>query len=309
MLIQYFLAFLFLFSKSGLLVASFTVPRIHVFHDVARCSRNGRHVQSLKLSSTKYIDSNTIGSVTILVPSSPDESSPYGGKSPVSRPSYKLAAEQLARKIRQFSDGKVSTLVVNPLARDDDENDKCLASNALIALGLTSPSDIQYLSRTFRKRRQMKQEQIANNMCQYAVHCGDNNYAPIVGPYDEANPSILATIAPWTDIASGKRLSLQMSELFEKYTSDEFALAIMLFFNQFSGTKIPWVQHSIDVTWEKGLAQNAKEIYGMITKCGPCIANCLNDENCSSCIKGELRSNQALSRSHCFYLRKRLMIY
>ena len=49
-----------------------------------------------------------------------------------------------------------------------------------------------------------------------------------------------------------------MKELFEKHNTDEFALAIMLFFNQFSGEKVPWVQHSIDVTWEKGIFQNAK---------------------------------------------------
>jgi hypothetical protein len=197
-----------------------------------------------------------------------------------------LAAEQLARKIRQFSDGRISTRVVTPQEIQDDEDDACLESNALVALGLTSPSDIQYLSKTFRKRRSRQQENQSVNSCQFAVGCGANNYAPIVGPYDEANPSILATIAPWTDIASGKRLATQMTELFQKNTSDEFALAIMVFFNQFSGSKIPWVQHSIDVTWEKGLFQNAKEIYGMITKCGPCIAECLNDDNCSSCLKG-----------------------
>jgi len=231
-------------------------------------------------------DFSTIGTVTLLVPSSSSETSSFGSKSPVSPPSFRLAAEQLARKIRQFSDGRISTRVVTPLEIQDDEDNACLESNALVALGLTSPSDIQYLSKTFPKRRSRQQENQSVNSCQFAVGCGANNYAPIVGPYDEANPSILANIAPWTDVASGKRLSTQMTELFQKNTSDEFALAIMVFFNQFSGSKIPWVQHSIDVTWEKGLFQTAKEIYGMITKCGPCIARCLNDENCSSCLKG-----------------------
>ncbi|KAL3779419.1 hypothetical protein HJC23_000521 [Cyclotella cryptica] len=233
---------------------------------------------SLSSHKSNKADSSIIGTVTLLVPSSSSETSPFGSKSPVSRPSWHLAAQQLARKIRQFSDGTISTRIVTP---QETEDDACLESNALVALGLTSPSDIQYLSKTFRKRRSRQQE----GTCQFAVSCGSNNYAPIVGPYDEANPSILATFAPWTNIASGKRLATQMTGLFEKNTSDEFALAIMLFFNQFSGSKIPWVQHSIDVTWEKGLFQNSKEIYGMITKCGPCIARCLNDENCSSCLK------------------------
>ena len=174
--------------------------------------------------------------------------------------------------------------MVTPSEKDDTA--RLLEANALIALGISSPSDIQFLSQTFRKRREKQQNHQLTNTCQFAVDCG-GNYAPIVGPYDEANPSILASAAPWTDIASGKRLAAQMTELFDKFTSDEFALAVMLFFNQFSGTKIPWVQHSIDVTWEKGLFQNAKEIYAMVTKCGPCIVKCLNDEDCSSCIKGE----------------------
>jgi hypothetical protein len=259
----------------------------------ASIQRTCRSKSSLRYTADDEVD--IIGTVTILVPSSSQESSSFGSKSPVSNPSYETVAKQLARKVRQFSDGKISTRVVNP---HDDSNDACLASNALIALGLTTPADIQYLSRTFRKRREKQQNQQLANTCQFAVGCG-GNYAPIVGPYDEANPSILATLAPWTDIASGKRLATQMTELFGKYTSDEFALAIMLFFNQFSGTKIPWVQHSIDVTWEKGLFQNAKEIYAMITKCGPCIAKCLNDENCSSCIKGEVTNrSQTLLYQH-----------
>lgn len=256
---------------SACLVSSFTPPKTH--HLL-------RRISLYEASNSADV---TIGTVAILVPKSAHEPSLFGYKSPVSRPSYQLAAEQLARKIRQFSDGKVSTKVVTP----GDNDDACLASNALIALGLSSPSDIQYLSRTFRQRREEQQQQQAGNTCQFAVHCAGNTYAPMVGPYDEANPSVLATVSPWTGIASGQRLATQMTELFDKSTSDEFALAVMLFFNQFSGTKIPWVQHSIDVTWEKGLLQNAKEIYAMITKCGPCITKCLNDEDCSSCIKGK----------------------
>jgi hypothetical protein len=277
---------------------SWSLPFVSSFMLPVAPSTAIRPARSYYLNSAACSESevnNTIGTVTILVPSLPDQSL-FGSKSPVPPPTYQFAAEQLARKIGQFSDGRITASVVNPLEKDDDENDECLQSNALIALGLRSPKDIQYLSRTFRKRRTQKQEKQLSNTCQFAVDCGSNNYAPIVGTYDEANPSILADLAPWTDIASGKRLTTQMAELFEKNTSDEFALAIMLFFNQFSGSKIPWVQHSIDVTWEKGLVQNSKEIYAMITKCGHCIANCLNDENCASCIKGRLLSTLLSTR-------------
>ena len=105
-----------------------------------------------------------------------------------------------------------------------------------------------------------------------------------VGPYDEANPSPIADLAPWTDAASGKRLAEQMNGLFSKRTSDDFAFAVMLFFNAFSGTEVDWVRHSIDVTWEKGVFRNANELFSMVTKCGGCISDCLADENCKACI-------------------------
>eukprot|EP00584_Thalassiosira_punctigera_P003674 CAMPEP_0172535120 /NCGR_PEP_ID=MMETSP1067-20121228/7261_1 /TAXON_ID=265564 ORGANISM="Thalassiosira punctigera, Strain Tpunct2005C2" /NCGR_SAMPLE_ID=MMETSP1067 /ASSEMBLY_ACC=CAM_ASM_000444 /LENGTH=516 /DNA_ID=CAMNT_0013320019 /DNA_START=240 /DNA_END=1791 /DNA_ORIENTATION=+ len=231
-------------------------------------------------------DKDVIGTVAILVPSSSTEQPPseFGSKSPVPHPSYIEAAEQLARKIRHFSDGRVVVNVVTPPESGQDYgNDACLTSDALLVLGLATPSDIQYLSRTFRKRRTSKQRAASSSTCQFAINCGGNNYAPIVGPYDEANPSIIDSI-PWTDAASGKRIAVQMAELFDKHSTDEFALAVMLFFDRFSGHNVPWVEHSIDVTWEKGPIKNAREIYAMISKCGPCIAKCLADENCKACI-------------------------
>mmetsp|Transcript_37833 Transcript_37833/g.68138 ORF Transcript_37833/g.68138 Transcript_37833/m.68138 type:complete len:566 (+) Transcript_37833:126-1823(+) len=239
-------------------------------------------------TSTPESDVNNIdiiGTVSLLVPSSSSDqtASKFGSKSPVPHPSYIEAAEQLARKISHFSDGRIITSVVTPPENgQDNENDACVTSDALLALGLTTPSDIQYLSRTFRQRRTLQHQTDSSKTCQFAIDCGDNNYVPVVGPYDEANPSVTETL-PWTDVASGKRLAVQMADLFDKHSTDEFALAVMLFFNRFSGYNVPWVQHSIDVTWEKGF-KNVKEIYSMLTKCGPCITKCLDDENCKTVI-------------------------
>jgi len=234
---------------------------------------------------TKAADEDTatepiIGTVALLVPSSSMTISKFGSKSPISPPSYIEVAQQLVRKIRHFSDGRIIATIISP---DDDTTSSSLAisSDALFAIGLTSPSDIQYLSRTFRERRTLGRR----SSCQFAIDCGTNRYEPIVGPYDAANPSPIASLAPWSDVASGKRLMAQMSRLFDEYSTDEFALATMLHFNQFSGHKVPWVEHTIDVTWEKGPIRNAKELAGMISKCGPCIATCLSDDNCSACIK------------------------
>lgn len=292
-MIIYFIFALFTLAEKCSLVSSFSalrassrwirnIPHPHL-HPHQRLTSTSA---SLAVSSSSTINSDSeetgglIGTVVLLV-SSTDGRSKFGSKSPISPPTYREVAGQLARKICHFSDGRIITEVVTP----SDSTDQCLKSDALIAIGLTTPSDIRYLSETFRLRRAQQQHTSSSNTCQFALDCGGYSYAPIVGPYDEANPSPLTTLAPWSDVASGKRLSSQMMELFDKHITDEFALAVMLFFNRFSGNNIPWVQHSIDVTWEKGLYQNAKEIYSMITKCGPCITKCLADENCSACIK------------------------
>ena len=257
-------------------VRSFTTVSLTTSR-VASTNGVANRLSSLSSSTTD----GEIGTVAILVPNLNDASK-FGDKSPIQTPpTYIEVANQLTNKIRHFSDGRITAKVVTPNSDNDDAH--IANSNMLIALGLTSPPDIQYLSQTFRKRRELQEQSSSTNYAQFAVDCGSNNYAPVVGPFDEANPSI-SSIAPWTSNASGKRLSMQMKELFEKHNTDEFALAIMLFFNQFSGEKVPWVQHSIDVTWEKGVFQNARELYGMVSKCGNCITECLGDEDCAACI-------------------------
>jgi hypothetical protein len=241
--------------------------------------RRSRPFKSTATDEDTVSEPSIIGTVAILVPSSLMTVSKFGSKSPVSPPSYIEVAAQLVRKIRHFSDGRIIASIILP--DDNASSSLAISSDALFAIGLTSPSDIQYLSRTFRERRTLRKR----SSCQFAIDCGTNRYEPIVGPYDAANPSLIASLAPWSDVASGKRLMAQMSRLFDEYSTDEFALATMLHFNQFSGYKVPWVEHTIDVTWEKGPIRNAKELAGMISKCGPCIATCLSDDNCSACIK------------------------
>ncbi len=285
--ILYIVVALLTLAENCFLISSFSAFRAssktirHLPHQPQRpTSISASPDVSSTITSHSDEGDEVIGTVVLLV-SSTDGRSKFGSKSPLRNPTYLEVAEQLARKISHFSDGRISSEVVTP----SDSSDSRLKSDALIAIGLTTPSDIRYLSETFRLRRAQVQQTASSKTCQFAVDCGGNFFAPIVGPYDEANPSPLATLAPWSDAASGKRLSSQITELFDKHITDEFALAMMLFFNRFSGHNIPWVQHSIDVTWEKGIYQNAKEIYSMITKCGPCITKCLADESCSACIK------------------------
>ena len=83
-----------------------------------------------------------------------------------------------------------------------------------------------------------------------------------------------------TDVVSGCRLYKQMMNLFLRGTSDDFVVALMLFFDRFSlGHDVAWVQHSIDTTLERDPRQNAAEFYAIISQCGGCVARCLGYNN------------------------------
>lgn len=126
-----------------------------------------------------------------------------------------------------------------------------------------------------------------NNKKSYEDGDADNNniLSPSVGPYDMASSSsspfyLSLSAPPWTEIATGKRVMERMIDLFDRWTSDDFVYALMVFFNQFctgnGGNRsdgssnneggIDWVKHSIDPSWEKGPIQNSKEFISMISK-------------------------------------------
>mmetsp|Transcript_4212 Transcript_4212/g.8502 ORF Transcript_4212/g.8502 Transcript_4212/m.8502 type:complete len:491 (+) Transcript_4212:175-1647(+) len=102
-----------------------------------------------------------------------------------------------------------------------------------------------------------------------------------VDSFDPTTPSLTV---PWSSNATASRLYAYMTKLFSRFTTDDYTTAILLFVNQYSGHKVPWVQHSIDPSWEKGPVQNVKEFASMMTKCRGCITACLADEQCKACI-------------------------
>ncbi|KAL3937006.1 MAG: hypothetical protein SGBAC_007791 [Bacillariaceae sp.] len=229
------------------------------------------------------------GNVVFLLPSNADQiASKFGSRSPYGNPTVLEAAQHLQRKVGWFSDQLVNAEIVmlSSSSEPTQEEQKLLQeANAVIALHL-STAEIQYAQSLFEQRRQRQlQNQVSLNFCNFALACGggSNDLSSVCGPFDSTilSPS---SLLPWTDAASGKRLDEQMQGLFERWTSDDFTYALMLFFNRFSGTPIAWCKHSIDATWEKGAVQNAQEFYNMVTKCGDCITKCVADEQCKECL-------------------------
>lgn len=233
------------------------------------------------------------GNVVFLLPSNANEiRSKFGSRSPYGNPTVLEAAQQLQRKVGWFSDQLVAADIVllsteHPTTAEQEQ--LLEEASAVVALHLNH-QETQYAQSIFDKRRKRQSRRSdgggilsKKNLCHFALECEGGSIPSICGPFDTATVSP-STLLPWTDAASGKRLDEQMKGLFERWTSDDFTYALMLFFHRFSGTPIDWVKYSIDATWEKGAVQNAQEFYNMVSKCGDCIANCVADEQCKECL-------------------------
>ena len=260
----------------------------HISADAQDASR--LRVVSTPVQDATDLDIETnkvIGNIVFLLPSENADTvqTKFGLKSPVECPSLLEAASHLANKANWFSDGLIEATILN-VPKDtkelEDTTIRLLDVDALIAFGLTSVSDLDFCSSVFERRRQ-RDSSLRSRQCQFALECA-KSLPSTVGPFDEARPSLWSKVLPWTRGATGRRLHDQMLGLFNRWTSDDVVVAIVLFFNQFSGSEIDWVKHSIDATWEKGLARNVQEFFDMFTKCGDCITKCLADEKCKECL-------------------------
>ena len=229
-----------------------------------------------------------IGNVVILLPSKGaknDVLSPFGEKSPVGRTPVWDAAKQLARKTTHFSVGTIDTELILVPEQDDNTYNQVMdklqhSVDVVIALGLKSESDLGFAENLFEERRK-NDASCRGRQSHFGLDCA-KKLPPMVGPYDEQSLNLLAQF-PWTQSASAKRLQVQMEGLFDRWTSDDYGVAIMLFFN-FAVAEIDWVKHSIDATWEKGPVRNAQELSTMVSKCGDCIVKCVQDEKCKECL-------------------------
>lgn len=224
--------------------------------------------------------SEQIGSIVFLIP--PDAckiQTKFGSSSPVGNPNLQEAVHHLCTKARYYADSLIDTRVVE--INDNIsalQEEKLESATIVLAMGVSGEHEMRILERLWEKRNAT----VSQDRFQMALQCG-RDLPAVVGPLDTNKDSLKSRI-PWTREATAKRLLEQMTDLFARWNSDDFCLALMLFLNQFSGHEIDWVKHSIDATWEKGPIRNAQELQAMITSCGDCIADCVKDDNCRECL-------------------------
>jgi len=238
------------------------------------CRSYDRGVASVQMSS-----SDAAADVTFLVPKE-DRFSRFGGSSPLSEaPLVSDAVSQLANKVGWFADGKISCQVTSDL----ENTSRLLDTDVLIAMGFDNSKDLDRIRAVFETRQKGDQR---DRQCHFALDCA-NIVEPMVGPYSESNAlSELATsITPWVKLGTAKRMQERMQIAFDRWTSDDFCYAIVLFVNEFSGTQLDWVKYTTEATWEKGPIQNGKEFLSMVSSCSDCVQACVADEQCRTCLQ------------------------
>jgi len=269
------------FKKARLIISDTVKTRqVNVMHSTSSES-------SLSDASSTTPSKALIGKAAFIVPHNANVVvSKFGSYSPYGSPSIMEAAEHLQKKVNWFSDGSIEADIIQmPNAEGDISSirQQVLNANVVIAFNIDRVGDLSHVKDLFDERKALSCGE--KELCQFVRDCNGSKSLPssLCGPYDPQSPSLSSLIVPWSDGASGKRMEEQMVELFDRWTSDDFTYALMLFFNQYVAP-VDWVKYSIDATWEKGPVQNAQEFYKMITKCGDCVAKCVADENCKECL-------------------------
>lgn len=177
---------------------------------------------------TAPLSTPPIAKVHILASSS---TSPFGTTSPVSPVSFHDAALAVARKV-QNCDPRISVSVSSP----PNPSTPPPSCDLLLTLGLDPPSNLPPAS---------------SNKGRFVIHPPNplQNSLDFVDSFTPPSPSL--PTPPWSSLSTARRMHSYLSGLFTRHTTDDFAIAILLFVNQYSDSKVPWVQHSIDPSWEK----------------------------------------------------------
>jgi hypothetical protein len=167
--------------------------------------------------------------------------SPFGITSPVSSPTFLEAAQQVKIKV-QNCDPRIKVSV----SSDSDSFPSSPPCDLLLTLGVPPPASLPPPSPN-KGRFVISPPSPLPSSKDFV-----DSYAP--------DAAITLPSAPWSSLSTARRLHDYLLKLFSRYTTDDYATGVLLFVNQYSGEKVPWVQHSIDPSWEKGAVQNAREV-------------------------------------------------
>jgi hypothetical protein len=199
----------------------------------------------------------------------------YGQTSPEPNPSWSVVAAQLAKRLPNFagttSDGQdlISTRFIEALSLEstDLQGD----TDLVVALGVASPQEEDRLAAALENAS--VQALLADPACGQATL--DRRFA---GNYKVVSKlqDVIAKIAPWSSIASQKRLLEKTETLLARKSSEDYIFATLFCIHQLV-TEIDVVKSDINPSWEKGPIRNVQEFSKMAQTCGPQIQAAMTD--------------------------------
>lgn len=202
----------------------------------------------------------------------------YGATSPLPNPSWYQVAQQLAKRLPNFVQQKgdeasssIQTVAISLTA--DSPPELPSDTKVIVALGVTTRTEQDKLNQLLKSTTNV-QAVLCDPTC--ASEIFQNRFA---GSYKANGPmwdSFITSLAPWTELASHKRLLQKTDTLLARKSSEDYIFAVLFTLHALVMT-IDVVKSDINPSWEKGPVRNIQEFSNMVQCCGPQIQAALTD--------------------------------
>ena len=222
--------------------------------------------------------------------------SDFGTTSPEPHPPWSAVAAQLARRLPNFAGTTTTTTTEGGVAAEVD----AIATRTVDSADASSlrrdefPADVVVAlgvidERAARRLSEALFDGAAATTPPRAFLCDPSCASELLarrraGAYAGTSlQKAVATLAPWTDAAAGRRLLEKTETLLARTSSEDFLFAV-LFCVHALVRDLAVVRSDINPSWEKGPVQNVKEFKTMVDCCGPEIQAALGDPQTKAAI-------------------------
>jgi len=159
---------------------------------------------------------------------------------------------------------------------DDNESsgvDILPDTDVVVVLGVANPQEQAALEKALEKTRNVKAV-----LCDPT--CASQTFAQrFAGTYRASAPfwnNAVARLAPWTTLASHRRLVQKTDTLLARKSSEDYIFAVLFTLHSLV-MPVDVVKSDINPSWEKGILRNVQEFSNMVKCCGPEIRAALTD--------------------------------
>ena len=207
----------------------------------------------------------------------------YGKTSPEPNPTWSVVATQLAKRLPNFAEGstakaqvdKTGHVVTSVIDALELEPHSLSNTDIVVALGVSTPEESKRLEDAIDINSSSVKAILADPTCSHSIL-----NRRMAGSYDVSNNKvfldIISQIAPWSAVASGKRLLAKTDTLLSRKSSEDYIFAILFCIHSLV-MDIDVVKSDINPSWEKGVIRNLQEFKAMVDCCGTEIYEAISD--------------------------------